>query len=232
MVKETNYINIQGWMVTDLKLSGNALMLYALIYGFCQDGESKFTGSIKYICSWLSVSRPTAIKALKDLVSKRLIEKEVVTISGVNFNHYKTLGVVKKLNGGSKETLLVGSKKTLPYNTIINNKEDNYTDVQKTTFANFKKFISEKASNVSRMKEPFMIDQFLKLKEDYSTEQIKEMVLKMHNYKPLLKKNNSAYLTFLNWAAREYTIADAETPKEKSTIDRIKEAWNKKEATR
>lgn len=227
MVKETNYINIQGWMVTDLKLSGNALMLYALIYGFCQDGESKFTGSIKYICSWLSVSRPTAIKALKDLVSKCLIEKEVVTISGVNFNHYKTLGVVKKLNGGSKETLLVGSKKTLPYNTIINNKEDNYTDVQKTTFANFKKFILEKAPNVGKMKEPFRIDEFLKLKKDYSTEQIKEMVLKMHNYKPLLKKNNSAYLTFKNWISRDYSNDPTHKTPVIDVNEKLKSAWSK-----
>ena len=33
-VREDNYFAVQGWMVTELKLKGNALMLYAIIYGF------------------------------------------------------------------------------------------------------------------------------------------------------------------------------------------------------
>ena len=35
-VREDNYFAVQGWMVTELKLKGNALMLYAIIYGFSQ----------------------------------------------------------------------------------------------------------------------------------------------------------------------------------------------------
>ena len=31
-----NYINIQGWMRTDLDLKGNELLVYAIIYGFSQ----------------------------------------------------------------------------------------------------------------------------------------------------------------------------------------------------
>jgi hypothetical protein len=31
-----NYVTIQGWQVSELKLSGNELIAYALIYGFCQ----------------------------------------------------------------------------------------------------------------------------------------------------------------------------------------------------
>ena len=35
-----NYVTILGWMVTDLHLKGNELLVYALINGFCQVGES------------------------------------------------------------------------------------------------------------------------------------------------------------------------------------------------
>lgn len=35
-VRKDNYFAVQGWMVTELKLKGNALMLYAIIYGFSQ----------------------------------------------------------------------------------------------------------------------------------------------------------------------------------------------------
>jgi hypothetical protein len=115
---KNNYLVIQGFMVSELNLSGNDLLTYALIYGFSQDGETEFTGSINYLCKWLNCSRPTAIKSLKFLTEKSLIVKSVNTINGVNFNRYKiSLGVVKNLNWGSKETL--------PNNTTINNTNNN-----------------------------------------------------------------------------------------------------------
>ena len=69
------YINIQWWMAQRLKLSGNELLTYAIVYGFSQDGESAFLGSSKYVSYALRVSRPTAIKALDSLTSKGLIIK-------------------------------------------------------------------------------------------------------------------------------------------------------------
>jgi len=45
-----DYIVIQGWMINELKLSGNDLLTYSLIYGFSKDGQSEYTGSIKYLC--------------------------------------------------------------------------------------------------------------------------------------------------------------------------------------
>lgn len=124
-MKNENYIVIHGWMVTELELSGNELMAYAIIYGFSQDGENKFTGSLKYLCNWLGCTKPTVIKALKNLVQKKLIDKEVVTINGVNFNHFSTLPGVKKFNQGGKEFLPGGGKEILPYNTNIDNTSNN-----------------------------------------------------------------------------------------------------------
>ena len=37
-VSPDNYVAIQGWMITDLNLKGNDLLIYAVIYGFSQDG--------------------------------------------------------------------------------------------------------------------------------------------------------------------------------------------------
>ena len=71
-------------------------------------------------------------------------------------------------------------------------------------FKNFQEFIKRDAINVSKMKEPFTIDEYLKIKIQYSSAQVKELLLKMGNYKPLLSKNISAYRTFLNWMERSY----------------------------
>ena len=130
------YIHIQWWMAQRLKLSGNELLTYAIVYGFSQDGESAFLGSSKYVSYALRVSRPTAIKALDSLTSKGLIIKTQEKINDVVFNRYKAnLQVIKdfdrpykeSLHGGSKESLQGGYKETLHSNKYkeLNNKELN-----------------------------------------------------------------------------------------------------------
>ena len=130
------YIHIQWWMAQRLKLSGNELLTYAIVYGFSQDGESAFSGSSKYVSYALRVSRPTAIKALDSLTSKGLIIKTQEKINDVVFNRYKAnLQVIKdfyrpykeSLHGGSKESLQGGYKETLHSNKYkeLNNKELN-----------------------------------------------------------------------------------------------------------
>lgn len=124
-MKDDNYIVILGWMSNELKLTGNELLVFALIYGFSQDGESEFSGSRSYIAKTFNISKPTVDKALKSLLEKRYIEKHKMIINDVQINRYKvSLQVVKELYGGSKEilpeggkeTLLGGSKETLPNN--------------------------------------------------------------------------------------------------------------------
>lgn len=125
-IKDENFYQIQGWMLNRLRLKGIDLLIYAIIYGFSQDGESEFTGSINYLCDFTGASRPTVIKSLKKLSDSGCIEKQEQIINGVTFNRYKAclLGV-KEFDGGSKETLPGGSKETLPNNKIIYNKIDN-----------------------------------------------------------------------------------------------------------
>lgn len=111
---ELNYVNIQGWMYkigcNDLK----EIVAYAVIFGFSQDGESKFEGSLQYVMKILQCSKPTAIATLKSLEDKGLINKEQEVKQGVTFNKYSAiLPVVKNLYYPGKETL--------PNNNIDNN---------------------------------------------------------------------------------------------------------------
>lgn len=148
---KNNYIVIQGWMVTELNLSGNDLLVFALINGFSQDGESEFTGSIKYVCDWLNCSRPTAIKALQNLSEKNLLIKQIAYYNNVQFNRYKVnLQVVKNINRGSKEslqggkeTLEGGSKEPLHNKDILykDNNKDNNIKEQKIDFSDMLIFL-------------------------------------------------------------------------------------------
>ncbi len=127
-IRDENYYQVSGWMITKLGLKSYELQAFAIIYGFTQDGVSLYSGSLSYISEWLGASRPTTIKTLKSLVDKGYILKEQNTINGVSFNKYyanltaveaargskESLPPVKDVNRGSKEILLGGSKESLP----------------------------------------------------------------------------------------------------------------------
>lgn len=89
-VKETSYIIIQGWMRTRLRLTGNDLICFALIFGFSQDGESVFTGSLKYIQEAIGVAtRQSVLNILARLEAKGLIVRNTDVINGVKITSYK-----------------------------------------------------------------------------------------------------------------------------------------------
>ena len=74
-MKNENYITLQGWMINELKLSGNELILYALIYGFSQDGKSRFKGSLQYLAETLRIAKRNVIEVIKKLIKKGYIKK-------------------------------------------------------------------------------------------------------------------------------------------------------------
>jgi len=76
-MNKDRYIVIQEWMLS-LELNLNELIAYALIYGFCQDRDSDFHGSIDYVAYWCRVGRRQAIRILNALVTKGVVSKEDV----------------------------------------------------------------------------------------------------------------------------------------------------------
>ena len=55
-IKNENFITIHAWMISRLGLSGASLIIYAVIFGFSQDGESYFRGSRQYLADWCNCS--------------------------------------------------------------------------------------------------------------------------------------------------------------------------------
>ena len=88
-LRENDYIAILSPFVTKLGLSGNKLIIFSLIHGFCRDGEHEFKGSINYISEWTNTSRNTVISILKELVDLGLLEKRDYVVNGVKFCAYK-----------------------------------------------------------------------------------------------------------------------------------------------
>ena len=133
-VKEENYISISGWMVTSLGLKGNELLVYAIIYGFSQDYETRFTGSLQYLADWTNSTKQSCIKCLKSLIEKGYITKHENIVNGVKFCEYQAAKpksmVVNKVEHGSKQSLMGGSKQSL-HNTLDNNTLSNNIEIKK-----------------------------------------------------------------------------------------------------
>lgn len=125
-INENNFFTVHGWMITELNLKGVDLLVYAIIFGFSQDGETEFSGSIQYLCDFCGgVSKPTILNSLKRLCESGLVEKLTESINGVTFNRYKvSLGGVKNFYGGSEKFLWGGSKNFLPNNKDIYIEDD------------------------------------------------------------------------------------------------------------
>lgn len=91
MISPFSYITIPAFAVTHLKLNGNELILYSLIYNHSWDGIHKYFGTINDMSEWLNVSRQTVFNILKSLISKDLIFKENVYINGYTRIVYSAL---------------------------------------------------------------------------------------------------------------------------------------------
>lgn len=84
-------------------------------------------------------------------------------------------------------------------------KEKSCAKKENPAFEKFRKWIADNAPNVGKLKEPFTEDEFVRLKVDFSTDQIQETLKAMHNWKPLLTKNINANITFRRWTAKQTT---------------------------
>lgn len=176
-IKDGNYINIQSFMVKDLKLKGNELLVYAIIYGFSQNGEDKYTGSIQYLADWTNSTKQGIMKCLKSLVEKCLIEKNEIFKNGVKFVEYNcsefTSGKQSLLDNETKFN--GGSKQSLP-NNIINNIENNNIIIKEN--------IKEKYFENDELNETFIeyLNLRKKLKAVNSDRAIKMLINELNSY--------------------------------------------------
>ena len=93
-VKFDNYVVTLGFMVapTDeggLGLKGNEATVFAMIYGFSQNGTSWYEGTQRYIAEWCGASVRGIQKNLDSLIAKEYIEKKSVDINGVTLVRYR-----------------------------------------------------------------------------------------------------------------------------------------------
>ena len=88
-VESRAHVVLERWMVSELKLHGNKLVVYAIIYGCSLAGNQEFTASINYFCEWLDLDRKQVLSILKELERSGLILRKSKVVEGITYNSYR-----------------------------------------------------------------------------------------------------------------------------------------------
>lgn len=211
-MKRANFVTIQGWMRTDLGLTGNELLVYAVIYGFSQTEDQSFTGTVKYLADWCGTTSRSIQTYLKDLLDRGLITREeradVPSGRAYRVRGEKISQGGENISPGGCKNFIPGGENISPNNIDINiNKKikESVARFQKPTMEEIQTYIREKGLKVDA-------DRFM---DYYDSNGWKVGKNPMKDWKATLR----------NWSR-----ADKEQPKRKGTFYQFGEHNHTKES--
>jgi hypothetical protein len=111
-MNDSEYYIASGWMKNQLGLEGDEMVVYAIIYGYSQDGISKFQGTAQRIADWIGKEKRTVYKILKSLCEKGLIERHEKRVNDVPVIDYSV--AIDRVPGSAKNVLPPCEKRTTP----------------------------------------------------------------------------------------------------------------------
>ncbi len=231
-VKNENYIVIQGFMVNELKLKGNELLIYSIIYGFSQTEDQVFNGSLQYLADWTNSTKQGVSKNLKSLVDKGYIVKQDKYVNSVKFCEYyatKLDTVLNKVTQDIKQSLTRyttefnrGMQQSLTNNIDNNiiNKIDNIielkdsvpyqevTDYLNTLAGTNYRASSKKTKELikARFNEGYTLEDFKVVIEKKTREWINDNKMKVYLRPETLFSNK--FESYLNQPVKELTTKD------------------------
>lgn len=91
VLKDSDSVTVQGWMVNELGLKGNSLLIYAIIYGYSQNGKGDYHGGYRYLAEFAGTHITTAMRLANKLVEDGLLTKEIEEINNTTIPHFKAV---------------------------------------------------------------------------------------------------------------------------------------------
>lgn len=169
-MKNENYLVIQGWMLNELKLKGNELLMYSLIYGYSQDGINGYYGSIGNLADTLNLSRQTVINILRNLEDNNLIVKK-------DNKYFVKSDSVKKFDTGVKKL----DKSVKKFDSDV--KKIDTINIYNNKFNNIYKYIYTQHSEIQQSLIDFV--NFRKeIKKPLTFEGLKRLISKLNKLAP------------------------------------------------
>lgn len=215
---KTTFVVIQDWMFR-LGLDLTETVIFAIIYGFSQDGESCFRGSWRYLEEHAICSRAKVSRALKHLVELGYVRKVDKFVGGIKFcEYYAEVGSGSGFAGGiteippvSKRNSVVSVRNEGGISAKPNNKEDNKNDNKAATRtrveAEHKKF-SFKDSLIGAGATADHVDKLLAIRKrkgltnsEKACNQLIESITQISNAKGVTTDEVVAFMLTQDWGA-------------------------------
>lgn len=172
-ISDNTYFSIQAWMVTKLKLKGAERDVYAIIYGYSQDNDSDFHGSLDYISQLTGYSRNAICTALKSLTENGLIAKTEKIINNIKYCRYRTSSLY------SVQVACTENEKSVQVACINNNKnsnnKSNNKSISKDIDTEFE--FGKKKEVITKQKKPSLYDKCLLIINEYTDDVILQGLL-------------------------------------------------------
>lgn len=190
MIKNENYITIQGFMVNELGLKGNELTCYAIIYGFSQ-GEQYANISYTYISEWLGLTKRSVVNLVNKLIDKGLVEKALIDNNDVRLKAILEVenkeNRSEKISQGGEKSSYPGVKKVhrggekISHPILYNNNKNNNNNISKeknTKKESLKTIIEEYTSDTDLQNDLLdFVDMRKNMKQPFTDRALK-MILK------------------------------------------------------
>lgn len=102
-IRDDNFYVVQTWMTTRLELKGLEKEVFAIIYGFSQDGEHDFHGSLNYLSQLTGYTKNRICTALAALTELHYIEKTSEIIKHIKKCSYKVNPIIIETHDRPKD---------------------------------------------------------------------------------------------------------------------------------
>lgn len=90
-VESRAHVVLEKWMVSELGLKGDKLIIYAIIYGCSLAGNQEFTASVMYFCEWLDLTKAQVLSILRELEREKLVLRKSKEVGGIIYNSYRAV---------------------------------------------------------------------------------------------------------------------------------------------
>lgn len=177
MVKEDTFVTILPFMLNELHLSGNRLIVYAIIHGFTMHGDGAwFNGSAAYIAEWCGCSKRTVYGILSELVERGLIERRDKEVNGVHLVDYRCRNCstpMQKLQHPDEKIAAPPAEKTSHQNIEIDIDRRKDRDIECESVLDY---LNERCGRSFRKTDTSLKEIRARLRDGYSAETLKRIV--------------------------------------------------------
>ena len=166
----------------------------------CKRGQLLY--SLKTLSQRWNVSKTVVNNFLEMLRKQNMIETENETVSTrITICNYETY----QQNENANETQQSTTKEYKEIKELKNNiKKNIYDEKIVNEFERFNSWIDSTIPDLRKIKKQISIDEYVRIRHNFTGEQIRNTLTAIANYRNSDKKYLSVNLTFLKWAKKEY----------------------------